>query len=334
MSLYRVLDVSRDATTDEIRKAYKAAAFKHHPDKGGDPDMFKQVAQAYDVLGDERRRAIYNQTGSVEAATADGATDAGDQGADLFDVLFGRATSFKSAKPADRRLIMRLSLTDAYLGKQHTLAITIDRPCKACTARCARCGGQGVTFATLHMGMIRQSMQQPCQTCSGTGVAVVKRSASCTTCGGKRRTEEYQERIIDIPPGARSGVHAVLHGLGEQRGSQSGDLVVELQVDDVLGPLTRQGDDIVYRHELALKDALAGTSIQVPHIEGPLQVDLREFGVIKPGKAYRIEGKGMPSLDGKGDLLLMFDIAFPSASLDEEGRDEITQLFMKLGLDQ
>jgi molecular chaperone DnaJ len=339
---YDVLGVPKNASATEIKKAYRKLAQKHHPDaNAGDPkaeERFKEVSAAYDVLGDEEKRAAYDRvremgTGGFGAGFP-GAGGAGFEGApggfryetvdigdlsDLFGGMFGgsrgqaRRPQARQRRGADLETEVRLSFDDAIAGV--TIPVTLDGPavCTTCHGSgaapgthpvvCATCGGSGQV--AVNQGFFQ--LEQTCPTCSGTGRTI---ETPCPTCHGSGAVRRSRTVKVKVPAGVKDGARIRVAGRGEPGGpgGRAGDLYVRVRVGEhpVFG---RKGDNLTVDLPVSYPEAALGANVKVPTLNGP--VTLKVPAGTPSGKTFRVKGKGAPKRGGHGDLLVTVNVDVP-----------------------
>eukprot|EP01026_Neomeris_dumetosa_P045371 TRINITY_DN3841_c0_g2_i14.p1 TRINITY_DN3841_c0_g2~~TRINITY_DN3841_c0_g2_i14.p1 ORF type:complete len:453 (+),score=92.84 TRINITY_DN3841_c0_g2_i14:129-1487(+) len=340
---YDILGVDKNASDDQIKKAHRKLALRHHPDKGGDGETFKEINQAYDVLKDPEKRRVYDMYG--EEAVREGMGEGGQGGmTDLFEGLFGMGAmggmgmggmggrSRGPRKGEDVVQKIRVRLKDLYTGTTRKVPLTRQVCCRDCngvgtasgrTYQCQDCRGQGmqVRMRQLGPGMFQQ-IQQPCPTCGATGKSVPP-SDTCVKCNGSALVQEEKEFEITIEQGMRNGQRITLRG---EAGSTDpnilpGDVlfIIETLPEE---SIKRVNSDLITEFEITLKEALCGVNKTFTHLDDRVLKIATEPGeVIKPESWMNIEGEGMP-LHGspfvKGNLYLHFKVVFPdSFSLDQ-----------------
>jgi len=314
--LYKVLGVEKTAGQDEIRKAYRKLAIKNHPDKGGDPEEFKKIQAAYEVLKDEEKRAKYDKYG-LEGVE----DDMGDGGDDLFSSLFGgrrRRGGGQSGprKGPDVKHPLKVSLEDLYNGKTAKLAVSRDKIVGK-AEMCLTCNGRGVIVRMRQIGpgMVQQ-IQQRCPACEGSGYTF-------------KKEKERKVLEVNIEAGMQNGEKIRFHGMSdEQPNSEPGDIVFLLQEKE--HPVfKRKHADLLIHKEITLVEALCGYEFLVEHLDGrKLLIKSRPGEIIRPEAAQGepfvkcVEGEGMPKKNTggleKGNLYIYFNIQFPTeGSLDD-----------------
>ena len=333
---YEVLGVARDVSGDELKKAYRRCAMKHHPDRNpGDAAAeaaFKECKEAYEVLSDANRRRMYDQHGhaAFEHGMGGGGAGAGDADmGDIFGDIFGNIFGGGGAggrgprRGADVGYVMELSLEEAVRGIEKEIEIPTLDECDTCSGSgsadgklesCTTCGGRGqVRF---QRGIF--SMQQGCPHCGGRGQTI---SNPCGDCHGQGRVEETKTLSVKIPAGVDNGDRIRLAGEGEAgpAGSPPGDLYVDVRVreHDIF---KRDGDDLHCDVPIRLGQAALGDTIRVPTLGG--EVELRVPAETQTGKLFRLRDKGVQSVRSRrpGDLYCRVVVETP-VNLTAEQRE-------------
>jgi molecular chaperone DnaJ len=351
--LYEVLGVSKGASQDEIKKAYRKLARQYHPDKNpGDKEAeerFKEVQGAYDVLSDTKKRKEYDQFGSRVFAGAGGPRggnfqwsgnigDLGDLGdlSDLLGGIFGgaRTTSARSRRsPGERgrdvEVQVNVSFEDSLKGLTTKIPVELESACSACHGTgaepgtspkiCPECRGRGVVSES--QGLF--ALSQPCPRCGGNGTVVEQPCRRCSGSGRERRTKRY---TVKIPPGVKDGTKIRLKGKGEAgfSGGPAGDLIVATKVAP--SPLfKRRGSDLVLDVPVTYAEAALGADVEIPTPEG--RISLKVPAGSEDGKLLRVKGRGAPKLNGggKGDLLARVRVSVPK-KLSKAEREAVENL--------
>jgi molecular chaperone DnaJ len=347
--LYETLGVSRGASADEIKKAYRKLARRHHPDANpGDKESeerFKEVQNAYDVLSDAEKRKQYDAFGAAGPRMGAGAGpggvryeqyDLGDLGGlggfgDVFSNLFGGGGGARSRaiKGRDVETTLTLSFEDSLRGAETRVPVEADGACPTCAGSgakpgtspktCPQCGGRGVVAES--QGPF--AISQPCPRCRGAGMIV---ESPCPTCHGLGRTRRTKRYKVKIPAGAKDGTRIRLTGKGEpgSSGGPPGDLYVVTRVTP--SPLyERRGSDLVVEVPVTYPEAALGATVQVPTPDGP--ISLKVPAGTEPGKLLRVRGRGMPKLkgSGRGDLLARVRVTVPK-KLSKAEKEALEQL--------
>jgi molecular chaperone DnaJ len=316
-SLYETLGVSKNASQDELKKAYRKLVREVHPDRNpGSEERFKEVQGAYDVLSDPEKRKQYDRFGSTNGqpgAGAGGTTfdfgdfDLGDIFGGIFNRGGGRQQPQRGQRGNDVEVEVRVSFEDALQGVQTTVPVQIELACHTChgtgaapgTApkQCPECNGSGVVATS--QGLF--ALQQPCRRCRGMGSIVDTPCPTCRGAGRERRTKRY---TVKIPAGVKDGTRIKLKGKGEAGfgGAAAGDLYVVTRVEPSK-IYERRGDDLIVSVPVSFPTAALGGTVEVPTPGGP--VSLKIPAGTEDGKLLRIKGRGAPRLkgDGHGDVL-------------------------------
>ena len=330
-TLYDTLGVSKSASADEIKKAYRKLAREHHPDRNpgdaGAEEKFKEVQHAYDVLSDADKRKQYDRFGAQNGRGGGGAGpqnfnvdfDIGDLG-DLFGGIFGgraqqRAQRRQPLRGDDVEARVHLSFEDSLQGAEAKVPVELTVACRECGGTgaqpgtspviCPECNGRGVKAES--QGLF--ALSQPCPRCRGNGTVIEQPCKHCKGSGRERRIKTY---TVKIKPGVKDGTRIRLKGKGEagENGGPAGDLVVLVHVAD--SPVyERRGDDLIVNVPVTYATAVLGDSVQVPTPEG--NVSLKIPSGSEDGKLLRIKGRGAPRINGggKGDVLARVRIQVP-----------------------
>jgi molecular chaperone DnaJ len=334
--LYEVLGVSKGASQDEIKKAYRKLARQYHPDRNpGDKEAeerFKEVQGAYDVLSDQKKRKEYDQLGSRIFSGAGGprggnfqwSGNIGDLGdlSDLFGDIFGGARSSsprgraqRGEKGRDVEVQVNLSFEDSLKGLTTKIPVELETSCSACKGTgaepgtspkiCPECRGRGVVSES--QGLF--ALSQPCPRCGGNGTVIEQPCRRCTGTGRERRTKRY---TVKIPAGVKDGTQIRLKGKGEAGygGGSAGDLIVVTKVAP--SPLfKRRGADLILDVPVTYAEAALGANVEIPTPEG--RISLKVPPGSEDGKLLRVKGRGAPKLNGggKGDLLARVRVVVP-----------------------
>jgi molecular chaperone DnaJ len=338
---YEILGVTRAATEVEIKKAYRALAVQHHPDKNpGDPhaeEKFKECAEAYAVLSDEQKRAAYDRFGHQGVGAGAGGFGQGFSNIeDIFDIfgfgdVFGQRTSRRSTvqRGSDLRYDLEISLEDAAGGKEEKLRIPRLETCDECSGKgtekgthpetCITCGGSGqVRF---QQGFF--SVQRTCSNCGGKGQII---KTPCKKCRGAGRIEKEKTLEIKIPAGVETGSRLRVNGEGEAgvNGGPAGDLYVVLHVAEHES-FERQGENLYSAVPVSFAQAALGAEIEVKTLDGT--ENLKIPAGTQTGTVFRIKAQGMPRLGGRGhgDLFVAVTLVTPK-TLTKEQRKLLEQL--------
>ena len=349
---YELLGVDRNADAHTIKSAYRKKALEYHPDRNADPqaeELFKQCAEAYEVLSDRDKRARYDQFGHAGMA-GQGFQDVSDvfsSFSDIFEDFFGFSSSFGASfgqrrarssapkKGADLEYELRIDFRDAVFGVQEKVAYRRQITCTRCNGTRCRDGARPVTCASCQgSGQMRKtqgffSIATPCGVCGGAGTVI---DDPCTRCRGKGRVSEEKNITVKIPPGIDDGMRLRVGGAGDggRGGANNGDLYVLVRVG-ASKRYRRRDHDLLVDEEIGIAQAALGGKIQVKTLNGV--EDITVPAGTQHGDQLRIRGQGVPVLGGSrhGDLIVELKVVVPR-KLKREQR-ELLEKFAALGDD-
>jgi len=343
---YDRLGVKPDASAADIKKVYRKKAIELHPDKNPDDpnaqNKFTEIAEAYEILSNDEKRATYDKFGK------EGLERGGMGGADPHDIFsaffgggggpfgFGGGGSRGPRKGEDIQYQLKVTLDDFYNGKTSKMAVTRNILCATCggkgsksaagAKKCNPCRGQGIRLVARQLGpgMIQQ-MQVQCQECDGKG-EVLDEKDKCTNCKGKKTMKDKKVLEVHVEKGMKDGQKITFRGESDQSpGVEPGDIVFILREEEH-ATFKRQGDDLYIVKKIPLIEALGGTEFVLTHLDSRFLVVVSNHGdIIKPGEERTIKNEGMPQYKNpfeRGNLHLKFDVEFP----DELPPDIVIQL--------
>jgi molecular chaperone DnaJ len=337
---YEVLGVSRTASADEIKKAYRRLAMKHHPDRNKDDETaeakFKEAKQAYEVLSDADKRATYDRFGHDAVSGGPGgmggysAEGFGDIFGDVFGDIFGggRQRGSQVFRGADLGYELRLDLEKAVSGDSVTIDVPTQVTCDSCSGsgakkgsdpvKCSTCGGAGQV--RMQQGFF--SIQQTCPNCKGAGTTI---SDPCSACHGRGRVHKTKTLSVKVPAGVDNGDRIRLSGEGEagRNGGPPGDLYVEIRVKPHK-IFTRDGSNLACEVPISVATAALGGEVELPTLDG--NVALKVPAGTQSGKVFRLRGKGVATVRDPriGDLFAKVAVETP-VNLTAEQRDLLSQ---------
>jgi molecular chaperone DnaJ len=345
---YEVLGVSKTATQDELKKAYRKLARKYHPDLNKDnpeaAEKFKECNEAYSVLSDEQKRAQYDQFGpeAFENGGMGGGPGAGGFGGfggfggsgmeDIFDMFFGgqgrggRSNNAGPQRGADLRYDMEITFEEAAFGVEKEISLKRAERCEHCHGEgaepgskvetCPECHGSGYVRFTQNTMFGQMVNERPCSRCHGEGKII---SNPCKECGGSGTVKKTKKLKVKIPAGVDNGSRLRVGGEGEAglKGGPSGDLYVYLYVKPHKF-FERDGTTVLCEVPINIVQATLGAEIKVPTLDG--QVTMKVPEGTQPGKVMRLKGKGIPSLrgGGRGDQLVRMKVVVPTKLTDKQ----------------
>ncbi len=356
---YEVLGVPKNASEDDIKKAYRKLAMKHHPDRNqGDTakkseEKFKEAKEAYEMLTDPQKRAAYDQYGHAGVDPNMGRGGAGGEGmggfaeafGDIFGDIFGGAGGGQRRGSAGQQVFrggdlsyaMEISLEEAAHGKETQIRIPAYETCETCKGSgakpgtspkvCSTCNGGG----TVHMRQGFFSIQQTCPHCHGTGKIIPE---PCTTCSGQGRIKKNKTLEVKIPAGINEGMRIRSSGNGEPgtNGGPSGDLYIEIRIKQH-EIFERDGDDLHCTVPVGLTTAALGGAMEVPTLGGKAEIDLPEG--TQHGKTFRLRGKGIKGVRSSypGDLYCHVSVETPIKLTEHQRKllKELDDAFRKSG---
>lgn len=358
--LYQTLGVSRSASADEIKRAYRKLAHQYHPDKGvGNEEKFKEVSEAYQVLSDSQRRSQYDQfgTASNQARGQGGAGGFNAQGfdfsdfaqgfggmdfddpMDIFSNIFGggRARGGRRHRGVDLEMRLKISFDEAVFGVEKEINLEKVNTCEVCKGSgaaegskvhtCPKCHGQGQIRITRQTILGAMQTASTCDRCDGTGKVPERACSNCKGSGQKRGNKTIK---VKIPAGIENGQRIRVTGEGEAgyRGSTFGDLYLNLEVDNKPG-FKREGSTVYTEAPISFYQAALGATIKVATVDGEVSVKIPAG--TQSGKVFRLKGHGVPILNGsgKGDHMLTVRVVTPT-KLNKKEKD----LFKKLADDK
>jgi len=359
VDLYNELGVAKDASDDEIKKAYRKLALKYHPDRNPGnkeaEEKFKAISHAYEVLSDPKKRSIYDQYG--EEGLKSGGFH-GDSASSIFEHFFGGGDPFgffggggrggrgKERGPQrtrDLQYKLTVPLEEYYNGATRKLKLSKTVVCFDCEGTgsktktkpkpCSACDGNGVRMEVRQLGpgFITQT-QTTCSVCKGEG-SVVDKADQCPKCKGQRAIEEEKVLEVNIVKGMQNGERLVFHGESDQLPDTiPGDVVVHL-VEKDMGedyPWKRAGNDLLYKKTITLSEALTGYEFEIRHLDNRvLLVRSEEHDIVKPGDLRVVADEGMPcykNISQKGKLYIQFDVDFPTYKEIETKKKQLKEL--------
>ncbi len=353
---YEVLGVSKSASPDEIKKAYRKVAMQYHPDKNeGDKaaeEKFKEAAEAYEVLSNADKKAQYDRFG--HAGMRGGASGGGPGGMrmedifsnfgdvfgdDIFGSFFGGGRqggggrSRRGSRGSNLRVKLKLNYSEIANGVTKKIKVKKYVGCNTCNGSgakdsssvqtCGTCGGSGQVRQVSNTFLGQMQTVTTCPSCNGEGTTV---TAKCTSCKGEGRVYGEETISIDVPAGVQDSMQLSMGGRGNagERGGSPGDLLILIE-EEKHPDLQREGNDVLFVLPISFTDAVFGTQVEVPTIDGRAKIKIPAG--TQSGKIFKLKGKGFPEIQGynKGDQLVQVKVWTPQ-SLSEEERIAVEKL--------
>ena len=348
---YEILSVNKNATAEEIKKSYRKVAMQFHPDRNpGDKvaeEKFKEAAEAYEILSDQERRAQYDRYGHAGVSSNGRGGHPGGMNMDdifsQFGDIFGEDIfgSFLGGQQGGRRggqqrargirgsnLRIKLKLTYEEIAKGVTKNIKVKKyvPCSTCNGSgakdkgsvqtCSTCGGSGQVRKVTNTFLGQMQTVTTCPACSGEGTTI---TAKCNNCKGEGRVYAEETVQIEIPAGVQEGMQLNISGRGNagERGGMNGDLIILIE-EEPHKELQREGLNVAYELHISFTDAVFGTQVEVPTIDGRAKIKIPPG--TQSGKVFRLKGKGFPAVNSyeKGDQLVQVNVWTPQHVSSEE----------------
>ena len=345
---YEVLGVSRDASPDDLKAAFRKLARQLHPDVNKEADAeerFKEINEAYAILSDADKRAAYDRFGHAGVRNTGGAPDFNVDFTDIFSEIFGMG-GFRSAtrsrnaprRGADLQYRLDLGFEEAVFGAEKEIEITRDELCGTCNGsgaepgtspvRCSTCNGSGEVRQVRQTILGSMVQVATCPACHGAGETI---STPCHICQGRGLERRIRKKVISVPAGVDSGTQIRLAGEGQPgaNGGPNGNLYIAIQVKPHKY-FKRRDFDILMDLNINIAQAALGADVEVPTVDGPTKLKIPSG--TQPGKILYLRGKGVPRLrsSGRGDQLVIVNVEIP-ARLSSEQRQLFEQLAKSLG---
>ncbi|MBN8859108.1 MAG: molecular chaperone DnaJ [Sphingobacteriales bacterium] len=344
---YEVLGVSKSATADELKKAYRKVAMQHHPDRNpGDKaaeEKFKEAAEAYEVLSDPQKKSQYDRFGHAGVGNNRGGGFSGGMnmddifsqfgdvfGDDIFGSFFGGGRSGRGRSAGTRgsnlRVKIKLNYEEMANGATKTIKVKKYVNCNTChgsgakdkgsVQTCSVCGGSGQVRKVTSTFLGQMQTVTTCSACNGEGTTI---TSKCTTCRGEGRVYGEETVNIEIPAGVQEGMQLSMSGKGNagERGGAPGDLIILIE-EESHPELQREGLNVVYDLHISFTDAVFGVQLEVPTIDGKAKIKIPPG--TQSGKIFRLKGKGFPAVNSyeRGDQMIHINVWTPQNISSEE----------------
>lgn len=345
---YEILGVSKGASADEIKKAYRKVAMQYHPDRNpGDKsaeDKFKEAAEAYEVLSDDTKKAQYDRFGHAGVGNNRGGFGGGGMnmddifsqfgdvfGEDIFGSFFGGSRGrsggrARGVRGSNLRVKIKLNYEEIANGASKTIKVKKYVHCNTCNGSgakdkggvqtCSTCGGSGQVRKVQNTFLGQMQTVTTCSTCNGEGTTITNK---CTTCKGEGRVYGEETVTLEIPAGVQEGMQLSMSGKGNagERGGPPGDLIILIE-EEAHAELQREGLNVVFDLHISFTDAVFGTQVEVPTIDGKAKIKIPAG--TQSGKIFRLKGKGFPAVNSyeRGDQMIHVNVWTPQNVSSEE----------------
>lgn len=303
MNYYKILGLNRNnATQEEIKKSYRKLVLEHHPDKGGDPDKFRQIQEAYEILSNDNKKQEYDN-------------------------------NHQTRKMGDIYHKIKIPLKDMYTGIQKTIKINTKHICENCKVNCNQCNGSGIRTVQISMGPFMHFQRIMCNGCGAAGIRIEKK----VNCGCDNGYFTKEKKItFDIERGDIYTRSYRIEQLGEQPKRDwdiPGDLVIEIEKEESDNQFKRANFNLQHTYKIKFTDAIVGTKIKIQHYTKEITLDTGKiFGIINSNKEYILGGEGIHHKDNHGDMILKFELIYPSETqrVSEKSQETLMKIFDKI----
>lgn len=319
---YDVLGVSKSATDEEIKTAYRKLAKRHHPDKGGDKNKFQEIQKAYETLSDPNKKGDYNNSFSQQPFS------------DIFHFehsFFKYHNKPNIIKKNDHIYNCHITLKDVHTGINKKFKVQRKKICNNCKKICQQCNGNGKIIFNQQLGPFIQRIEHHCSSCNSTGIS--KDTATCNICNNTKFILEENIFDVDIKKCVESGTEITFPEWGEQptRNNETpGSFIIKIIVDEH-PEFKRNGLNLIWRTSISLRDSIIGKTIVIPHFINPIELNTKGFGIINPNKEYILYNKGLIDEKGNyGNIHLQFNIEYADFNFNDEQINILKTAFDKV----
>jgi molecular chaperone DnaJ len=323
---YEILGVSEDATQDDIKKAYRKLSKQYHPDVNPEgEEKFKDIAEAYDNIGEPKKREDYNMRRNNPFA------EMGGGGFDIHSMFEQMVNGQRQQRRApDKVITLEITPVESYFGVKKEITVDILENCVNCNGSggdrhiCNTCNGNGFVLQIFGTGMFQQQIQMTCNVCNGHGSKIVRH---CGTCNGNGRTKKVQKINVSIPSNSDNGDFMRVKGKGDYSNQSNlhGDLILKININENT-QFQKSGYDLIYNKKIDVLNIIIDDTIDIEHPEGTLRISTPKN--LDSDKPLRIPGKGYKTPQGNGNFYIKLTIQ-KNNEIDQEIRDKIRDLLEK-----
>jgi DnaJ-class molecular chaperone len=323
---YSILGINKNASEEDIKQSYRKLAREHHPDKGGDKNLFQEIQEAYETLSDSNKKQQYDYENSQNFGNGIPFNFP------FFSFNFNNSSNRKH-KRQNHIHDITISMNDVYNGLTKRFKISKKSICLKCHQICQLCNGNGNITKHMRLGPLTQIINEKCNICNGSG-QTRSTQINCNDCNSTGLLTIEQLVEINIPKGVEENKTYLFESWGEQPQNTNelpGDLLVRIKIhNDTL--FERSGLDLIYKSNISLRDLIIGKNIIIPHFNNTsFDIHTRGFGIINPNKQYTIYNKGLrDNSNNQGNLHLHFVVDFPNRNFNQHEIDIITNAFNQI----
>lgn len=310
---YKVLEIDKNASQDDIKKAYRKLSKQHHPDKGGDEEKFKQISSAYDILSNPEKKSNYDRFGDIN-----------NKRNNPFNGFSAHHYHRTVRKGSDLNLMVKLTLEEIFNGVKKTYKYNRDASCGECNGyggtdiiTCSTCNGNGVIIQIVETPFGHMQAGMTCNVCNGSGEQT---KTSCNKCNGNGTTKIEDTVEVEIPSGVKEGMTFAMVGKGNAiKGGEAGNLYIKIS-EQLHNKFIRNGDDLRYNLKLTYPQLVLGDKVDVDTIDGgKIRVTIPEYSKVNAN--LKVQNKGLKKFqneNNRGDLVIILEIDIPTTLSDEE----------------
>jgi molecular chaperone DnaJ len=323
---YEILGVEETSTQDDIKKAYRKLSKQYHPDVNPEgEEMFKDISEAYENIGDPQKRSQYDNRKNNPFAGMGGGN--GFDIHDMFEQMMGGGRRQQQPKAPDKVINLKVNPVESYFGFKKEIEYVVAERCNPCNGTggdrkvCHQCNGQGVVIQVFGTGMFKQRIQSTCNVCNGSGSVIMR---GCNTCHGKGLTPKKEKLVITIPANVDNGDFMRAQGKGDfnNQANTRGDLIIKIDLVNENG-FEKIGMDLVYNKKTSPFDVLLNDKLEIPHPEGDIRINMPEN--LDTNVPLRVGGKGYKTPEGNGDLYIKVSVS-KNGGISNEMKEKIKEI--------